>query len=134
MKRISLAPYAILAFIIFLMLLWIYEGAAQESPKYMLLYQGSNGLNFYCLDELPYTELRPMIWDDELGTVELSERGDLLAQVVQVDDCYLDNVYQDPISDNLYVFKFTSHNTDGHANHRHMTRGVAWIDLILGNS
>lgn len=130
MKRISLTPYLILAFFILLMLLWIYEGAAQSAPKYMLLYQGSNGLNFMCLDNLPYAESRPMIWDDALGATELSERGDLFAQVIQVNDCYLDNIYLDPTSENLYVFKFTSHDTDGHANHRHMSRGIAWVDWL----
>lgn len=103
---------------------------AQPNAHYMVLYQGSQGLNFYCLDELPYSEARPMLWDNERGAIELSERGELFAQVVQVESCYLDNVYLDPTSDDYYVFRFTSHDTDGHPNHRHITRGIAWIDWI----
>lgn len=129
MKR-SLTPYLILAFFFALLPLALIAGSAQTPPKYMLLYQGSQGLNFLCLDELPYSDSRQMLWDDTLGATELSERGELYAQVIEVDDCYLDNIYLDPTSDSLYVFKFTSHDTDGHSNHRHMSRGVSWVEWL----
>lgn len=119
--------FLIVAFFVFLMLLWIYEGAAQEAQQYMLLYRGAHGLDFYCIDESPYTVQREMIWDAELGAIELGENGDLLAQIIEVEHCNLDNVYASSQGD--YVWRFSSHNTDGHENHRHLTGGAWWIDF-----
>lgn len=105
-----------------------FEAQASTSNRYMLLYRGTQGLNFYCVDELPYSVERPMIWDAVQGAVEV-EDYQLIAQVVTVAECNLDNIYQD---DNgaLFTWRFTSHNTDGHENHRHIDRGALWITWL----
>lgn len=96
---------------------------AQTKPKYMLLY---GGMNFYCLDELPYTISRDMLWDAENGFSEVEGRPSRVAYVVEVTDCNLDIIYSQ--DDFYFTWRFSSHNTDGHENHRHITRGAYWID------
>ena len=105
-----------------------FEAQASTSNRYMLLYQGVQGLNFYCVDELPYSVGRPMLWDSEHGAIEV-EDYQLIAQVLEVESCNLDNVY---MADNgaLFTWRFSSHNTDGHDNHRHIDRGAFWITWL----
>lgn len=103
------------------------DAEAASARKYMVLYEGTRGLNFWCLDELPYSIERAMIWDDAAGPVELSEQGFLFARVVETDHCNVDNVYQ--VRDGAqYAWLFTERVTDGHEDHRHITRGAWWVE------
>lgn len=122
--------YLIAFAIALLLLLFVYlDGTeADGASQYMLLYHGVQGLNFYCVDELPYSVARPMLWDSEHGAIEV-EDYQLIAQVVAVAECNLDNIYQDDNGD-LFTWRFSSHNTDGHESHRHIDRGVFWITWL----
>jgi len=104
--------------------------AQSSNPLYMVIYRGARGLNFYCLDYLPIAPSQDLIWDTELGATELYEdAGELVFQIVQVDNCNLTNVYQ--LEDNRhYALGFSSHNTDGHPNHRHITGLASWVERV----
>lgn len=102
------------------------DAQAAPASKYMVLYQNTRGLNFYCLDTPPYSIDRAMVWDEATGPVEIDDQGFLVAQVVETTFCNLDNIYQ--LDDgSRYAWLFTERVTDGHEDHRHITRGAWWV-------
>lgn len=116
--------------ILLLMALIVYAIVTEAQPTrhWMILYGGSNGLNFYCTDHMPYSLTGRMVWDEQLGAIELEgARGRLEAQVIEVAECNLDNIYSH--RGQYYAWRFTHHQTDEHPHHRHITRGAWWINF-----
>lgn len=105
---------------------------AQPQPQYMYIRESPHGFDWYCLDDLPYGEIEdsPEQTEPELESLvhqlpDLQLRGYL----IQVASCNLDMLLDDPYGYS-FAWRFTSHNTDGHASHRHMTRGAVWIQYL----
>lgn len=131
MKNEKAVYFFTMLFCLLLIVLLLVQGmVSANNPLYMLIYRGARGLNFYCLDYMPIAPYRDLIWDNELGATELYEdAGELSFQIVQVESCNLVNVYE--LEDNrAYALGFSSHNTDGHPTHRHITGIASWVEVL----
>lgn len=131
MRNEKAAYFFTMFFLLLLIALLLIQGiTSANNPLYMVIYRGARGLNFYCLDYSPIAPYRDLVWDAELGATELYEdTGELSFQIVQVKSCNLVNVYE--LEDSrAYALGFSSHNTDGHPTHRHITGLASWVELL----
>lgn len=103
---------------------------SQQPPQpqhYMVI--GRYDLDFDCVDEYPYTDIRRMDWNSSDGLTEVTGTDYRLQYwIVAVDSCNADAIYQHD-SGNLFALRFTDleYHDDTNEYHAHMTRGAWWI-------
>lgn len=111
-------------------ILWAAGVEASSPRRWMYLMEGASGLDFYCTDTMPYRDTT--VQSLEEWSAFAAEAQNLLAyaKLVEVTDCNLDVLYQNDGGE-MFVWRFTERVTEPQAlANRHMTRGVAWIQLL----
>lgn len=103
--------------------------SGSAAPEYMLMYEGFEGWKWFCLDERPYQDSAQQSDAEIEALVTRLGSQAFVAYIVEVDSCNLDMIFRGE-EGGLYAWRFTSHQTDEHLDHRHMTRGAAWIDWL----
>ena len=98
----------------------------QSDTHYMLLYRGSNGLHFDCVDEYPYDNIRRMEWNSTDGFTEITDFRHYLS-IVAVTDCNLDNVYTTE-NNGTFVWRMTNRECERNVCAAHVNRGAFWIE------
>lgn len=81
MKRLSIAPYALILLFLAIALLWIAETPAQSNlPHYRLIFSTYIWADY---EELPFEIIRPMCWDSHEGWCDegMEEQGRRIAYV-----------------------------------------------------
>lgn len=107
--------------------LLIHDTLAQPNQQYMVIRFGALGYNFDCVNDYPYDLGQQMEWNNNVGFAELKETPRLIEQIIEVQNCNLDNIYMDQSTEELFRFGFAERVTDEHPNHRHVTRGAWWV-------
>lgn len=135
LKGISYWVVPLILFCIVLLVAYVLFMSAYDAVRadtndmfYMVLRPNKLGYDFECLDHRPYLDERQMAWSGETGFSELTERPLLIAQVIEVAYCHVDNIYLDKPSGEYFRWGFSERVTDEHPNHRHVTRGAYWVD------
>lgn len=101
------------------------QAAPAEARHWMIVYEGSKGLNFQCASTPPYADNLQQTEAEYTAYALHVEDLEVYAYVVEVEYCNLDVIYDD-----MFVWRFSRAVTDGHENHRHMTRGAAWVRML----
>lgn len=127
--KISLTPYLIFALVLLFSFVCLVESNASTAQRYMFIRQGAAGLDFYCADTPVYEDVQPMSLEDYSPFALNPQDLELYAHVIEVASCNLDNLYA---NDGGYMFawRFDERVTDNHSDHRHMSRGAAWVRLL----
>jgi hypothetical protein len=92
----------------------------------MLLYRGSNGLHFDCVDEYPYNDVRRMEWNSTDGFIEVTDFRHYLS-IVAVSECNIDNVYTTE-NNGTFVWRMTNRECERNVCAAHVNRGAFWIE------
>jgi hypothetical protein len=100
--------------------------AQSDTQHYMLLYRGSNGLHFDCVDEYPYNDVRRMEWNSTDGFIEVDGSYQHLLSIFAVSECNIDNVYS--FDDDLFVWRMTNRECELNVCAAHVNRGAFWIE------
>lgn len=122
--------FMVVALIPYILIMSAYDSVRADTNDmyYMVIRPNKLGYDFDCLPYPPYEDERQMVWNDETGFSELTERPLLIAQVIEVAYCHVDNIYLDESSGDYFRWGFTERVIDEHPNHRHVTRGAYWVD------
>lgn len=120
----------LMALVVYVLFMSGYDAVRADTSDrfYMVIHPNKLGYDFDCLDRHPYWDERQMAWNEDIGFSELIERPLLVAQVVEVAYCHVDNIYLDKSSGDYFRFGFSERVTDEHPNHRHITRGAYWVE------
>jgi hypothetical protein len=127
-----LSRYAFLFFLLLLIALGLmtYEAQANTPRYWMYMMEGYSGLDFYCTDTKPYEDLSIQSYEEWSSFAAHPNDLVVYAQLVEVTHCNLDVIYRNDGGGDMFTWRFTEPVTDGHEDHRHFTRGMAWIHLL----
>lgn len=125
----KLSFFAVLILVV-ISLLAMATGVDAATPQvWMYIRQGAAGLDFYCSDTPVYEDLREMTEADYRPFALDVANLELFAHVIEVESCNLDNIYEND-GGHMFAWRFDYRVTDDHEDHRHFTRGSAWIRLL----
>lgn len=108
-------------------------GQAQDDPYserlWMYIPNTPQGLGWACISEMPYHDVAQQSEAELIELVNQLGNVSLRGYLVEVASCNVDVLMDDP-GGYAFAWRFTQQGHDGHPDHRHMTRGAAWIQWL----